>query len=228
MTDISLEPECWHHGGEELLLRSQEVESLCRIAASLAQQGSFEDKANHVMRELTEIAKADWVTFRLADDNGQNLKLVAMAGPEAVPLLSLAERESLAQTAFRHGEPYVVNDYPSSPKASPKITALGMNSVVLVPVKVQGRVRGLINIVSMRSNHFAPERVNLLTAIGDTIGPVLESVRLDEKVQAHAQEMAVVGEVSRIITSNLNIDQVYEQFVAEVKKLVDFDRSTSI
>jgi len=30
--------------------------------------------------------------------------------------------------------------------------------------------------------------------------------------------------VARIITSTLNIDEVYEKFALEVKKLVDFDR----
>ena len=38
------------------------------------------------------------------------------------------------------------------------------------------------------------------------------------------QVMTVVDEVARIITSTLNIDEVYEKFALEVKKLVGFDR----
>jgi two-component system NtrC family sensor kinase len=38
------------------------------------------------------------------------------------------------------------------------------------------------------------------------------------------EEMTVVNEIARIITSTLNIDQVYEKFALEMKKLVDFDR----
>ena len=38
------------------------------------------------------------------------------------------------------------------------------------------------------------------------------------------EEMAAIQEISRIVTSTLDIDQVYEKFAAEVKKLVDFDR----
>jgi hypothetical protein len=34
----------------------------------------------------------------------------------------------------------------------------------------------------------------------------------------------VIDEVARIITSTLEIDQVYPKFALEMKKLVDFDR----
>ena len=41
--------------------------------------------------------------------------------------------------------------------------------------------------------------------------------------RAH-EEMALADEVARIVTSTLDIGQVYERFAMELKKLVDFDR----
>lgn len=38
------------------------------------------------------------------------------------------------------------------------------------------------------------------------------------------QEMSVVYEVGRIVTSNLDIQQVYDEFATQLKKLVDFSR----
>ncbi|MFQ6027484.1 MAG: hypothetical protein ACE5Q6_08335 [Dehalococcoidia bacterium] len=54
----------------------------------------------------------------------------------------------------------------------------------------------------------------------------LESVSfgLEDQLQSNLQETAVVDEVARIITDTLEIDEVYEKFAQEVKKLVDFDR----
>ncbi len=45
-----------------------------------------------------------------------------------------------------------------------------------------------------------------------------------EKLSQVNEMMNLVDEVARIITSTLNIDEVYEKFALEVKKLVDFDR----
>ena len=42
--------------------------------------------------------------------------------------------------------------------------------------------------------------------------------------EAAAEEKVVVDQVAGIVTSTLEVDQVYERFAAEVKKLVDFDR----
>jgi len=42
--------------------------------------------------------------------------------------------------------------------------------------------------------------------------------------QRLAEEMAVIAEIGRLIGSTLNIEEVYERFAAETKKLISFDR----
>jgi len=44
------------------------------------------------------------------------------------------------------------------------------------------------------------------------------------EVKRADEEMALADEVARIVTSTLDINEVYERFALEVKKLVDFDR----
>ena len=60
-----------------------------------------------------------------------------------------------------------------------------------------------------------------ITSLRGRISDLEESEKQREQL---AREIALVDEISRIITSTLDIDQVYEQFAQEVKKLVDFDR----
>lgn len=45
-----------------------------------------------------------------------------------------------------------------------------------------------------------------------------------EEARRLAEENAVVAEVGRIISSTLNIEEVYERFAEEVHKLIPFDR----
>ena len=52
-----------------------------------------------------------------------------------------------------------------------------------------------------------------------------EALRIsEEKARQSAQENATVAEIGRIISSSLNIDEVYERFAEEVHKLILFDR----
>ena len=45
-----------------------------------------------------------------------------------------------------------------------------------------------------------------------------------EEAKRLAQENAIMAQIGRIISSTLNIEQVYEQFAKEARKLIPFDR----
>ena len=52
-----------------------------------------------------------------------------------------------------------------------------------------------------------------------------ESLRQsEENARQLAEENAVMAEIGRIISSTLNIDEVYERFAQSVRKLIPFDR----
>jgi len=53
---------------------------------------------------------------------------------------------------------------------------------------------------------------------------VAERKRADEAVKRLSQENAVMAEIGRVISSTLNIEEVYERFAEEVRKLISFDR----
>jgi len=53
---------------------------------------------------------------------------------------------------------------------------------------------------------------------------IADLVASDQQRSQLEEEIALVDEVALIITSTLSIDEVYEKFAFEVKKLVDFDR----
>jgi len=210
---------------EEARLRTQELEALFKIASILNQPMTFDEKANQVLEELLRISQVDRVTLRVSDEEIQGLRLVSSAGradmgnPEYVPF----DHRGISGLAFQQGNPVVVNDYASHPLAQPSSVQKGLGSLVSLPIVAGSQTLGVINIAAREPHSFPPDRVKLLTAIGEQLGALLENARLSEELQASTEEMAVVDEVARIITSTLDIDQVYEQFAAEVKKLVDFD-----
>jgi len=49
----------------------------------------------------------------------------------------------------------------------------------------------------------------------------------EESSKRLAQENLSIAEIGRIISSTLKIEEVYERFAEEVKKLIHFDRSRS-
>ena len=101
---------------------------------------------------------------------------------------------------------------------------MGLLSNIAVPLISKGRVIGAMSLRSERAGEYGPRERAILERLANQIAPAIENSQIYLRLQANMGEMDLVDEVARIITSTLNIDEVYEQFALELKKLVDFDR----
>ena len=99
----------------------------------------------------------------------------------------------------------------------------GFRSVIVVPLISKDRVIGNLAVFSNQNYSFGPWEQAILERLANQIAPAVENARLYTQLRSHAEEMAVVDEVAHIITSTLDIDEVYEQFVAAIKALIDFN-----
>ena len=172
--------------------RSQEMATLFSLANILAQTEHFEEKVAHVLETLAQISQADSVSLRVPDENAQGLKAVAAAGPavQDLPTGVLSYTDSVSGTAYQHGEPVIVNDYPSQPLASPLGIERGVKSLAALPVKTGGRTIGLVIIYSRVADFFTPERIRFLTTVVGGLGTLLENARLHEELELRAEELA--------------------------------------
>ena len=98
-------------------------------------------------------------------------------------------------------------------------------------IRKNGVAKGLMWIQTATGEKRTWEYNNTLRTEGVT-APVVRSIAHDitERLQAEkgltrlSQENAIMAEIGRIISSTLNIEEVYERFAEEVRKVVAFDR----
>lgn len=170
-------------------LRARELDALARIAGILVQPRELKIKCTEVLEVLTDTVQADCATVRIWDENGQCLRLVAQGGTSSVRRQSvLSIQRSVSAEAMRLEQRVVSNDYPSHPLADPHEIEMGIKSVVVLPIKAQGKVMGVVGVISQRHNHFNPERVDLLTVIVDGLGALLENANLYQQVNVELEQ----------------------------------------
>lgn len=212
---------------QELELRTQELESMFRIASTLVQPGSLREKSRRVLEEVARTCQASRVTLRVPDEADGGLRQVAEFGesmPEVLHASVIPFGKGLVGLAYERGEPVVVNDYQAYAGALETSRVDGTQAAAALPIKSDGRLLGTITLISREKDHFTPERVKLLTHMGDWLGVLLEDARLSEEARERLQEAEVISEVSRMVTSTLDIGEVYERFGEEIRKLVPFDQ----
>jgi len=193
---------------ESLRLQALQLETASKITSLLLRRQSFAGICADVLEELRRIVPADLVTFRIPEE--KQLRLVAAAGaPTNLPPSSLISLRSLSGSAFQQGETAVANDYPSYPQAEGPVLEIGIKSAASFPIKEDGRTLGVINVLSREANHFTPDRIRLLEAIGDGLGVQLENARLYDEITFELKRVQRVEEALR--ASEARFRELYDE-----------------
>ena len=91
-------------------------------------------------------------------------------------------------------------------------------SEVALPLTIEERVLGVIDVQSDQPDDFDETDMLVLRALADQIAIAVEDARLYDESRRRADQLAAVAEVSRAITSILDIDALLDQVVALIHK----------
>jgi phosphoserine phosphatase RsbU/P len=123
------------------------------------------------------------------------------------------------QVALNH-EPMLVpevRDLENYIDANPEV-----HSELAVPLIVKNRVIGVIDIQSEQPDYFQPEHLRLLTLTASRIAQAIENARLYTRVSRQAQTLEVLNEISRELTSILDVERLFERIGQLVRRLFDY------
>ena len=97
-----------------------------------------------------------------------------------------------------------------------------VRSELAVPLIVKNRVIGVIDIQSEQVGYFSPVHSRLLTLTASRIGQAIENARLYTRVSRQAQTLEVLNEISRELTSILDVDALLERVGQLLRRIIDF------
>jgi sigma-B regulation protein RsbU (phosphoserine phosphatase) len=101
-----------------------------------------------------------------------------------------------------------------------------VRSELAVPLIVKNRVIGVIDLQSEHLAFFTPEHQRLLELTASRMAIAIENARLYTRVARQAQTLAVLNDISREITSILDLDDLLERIGHLLKRVVDFHMFT--
>jgi len=196
-----------HRETDGLRDKQIDIDVVAELLKYLSQPGLIEEKCNEVLAELVSATEADSASLRLRDESDGTLRQVAKMGRRGGKIRIVPAKDvGIPETGCTPDE---------------MVSIVGAN--VAQPVAVGGENVGVVLLESAHEGHFTPSRVRFLGIISDVVGLILQHGKISRHLQAGLNELSVLDEVARIITSSLAIDQVYERFAVELQKLVQFD-----
>lgn len=159
----------------------------------------LDDLLRELLARLRTALRAEFASVRLIDEDAHALVLRAVEG---VPFERIASVRIPLESPqpITLDAPYVVNDLQPPPAGSHDWYAQIWSAVGLplqagmgVPLRVEGRTIGVLNVASTRTP-FTEEDQRLLRVVADRVAPAIERGRLMETVEEGRLRLAAVSQ----------------------------------
>jgi sigma-B regulation protein RsbU (phosphoserine phosphatase) len=97
-----------------------------------------------------------------------------------------------------------------------------VRSELAIPLIAKNKAVGVIDLQSAQINYFREEHKKLLSLLASRLGADIENARLYTRMSRQARTLQVLNEISRELTSILNLDQLLKRIGDLLSRVIDF------
>jgi len=128
--------------------------------------------------------------------------------------------QGITGTAAATGHPVRVSD---TTKDDRYIAAIeNVHSELAVPLMLQGKCVGVLDIQSRHPDYFTPDQQNILTLLASRLAVAIENARLYQKERTQAETLLLLNEVGRETSSILDVEELLRRAAEQIKRVIDY------
>src|SRR5215472_4806834 len=128
--------------------------------------------------------------------------------------------QGITGTAASTGQPVRVSDVSKDPRYINAIESV--RSELAVPLMFRGKCVGVLDIQSRHLNYFTKQQQDILSVLANRLAVAIENARLFQQVRTQAETLLVLNEVSREISSILDVEALLRRAAELVKRVIDY------
>ena len=211
---------------ENNIIALESQAEILQTLAQIAEQLNATLDLDEILRRVADLIKKvmDYEIFAimLVNERTQRLRFRFAIGhrEEVVKNWQVPLGQGITGTAALTRQAVLVPDVTLDPRY---INALdSVRSELAIPLLLKGRCIGVLDIQSVRLNYFTEEQRNILSLLASRIAIAIENARLYRKAVRQARTLSVLNEISREISSILNLEELLKKVADLLKRLVDY------
>jgi phosphoserine phosphatase RsbU/P len=181
---------------------------------------------NTLLQRVAEMLKRfinyEIFAILLLNEKTQELRIRFQVGhpPEVAERIRIKVGQGVTGRAVQTRQPVLVNDLAAEDNvvnATP-----GVRSELAVPLIAKNKVIGVIDVEAARPGGFTEEHKRLLALFASRIAASIENARLYTRVSRQARQLTLLTEISRELTSILNVDELLKRIADLVIRIIDY------
>ncbi len=181
---------------------------------------------NTILRRVAELVRRvieyDHFAILLLNEKTQELRIRFSIGlpPEVMERCRIKVGEGVTGLAAQRRETVLVNDVLKTPQYIETLPQV--RSELAVPLIIKNRVIGVIDIEAQQPGYFTEDHKRLLSVVASRIAIGIENARLYTRTSRQAKTLEVLNEISRDLTSILDLDALLQRVGQAVTRLIDY------
>ena len=177
---------------------------------------------NRVAELVHRAIKYEIFAILLLNERTQTLRIRFQKGhpPEVASRIRVNVGQGITGLAAQLGEAVLVSDVSEHPEFIS--SGVGARSELAVPLISKNKIIGVIDLESPVPGYFNIEHQTLLTLLASRIAVAIENARLYSRVARQAKSLALLNEISRDITSILNLDALLDRIGKSLARIIDY------
>ncbi|HLC40139.1 MAG TPA: GAF domain-containing protein, partial [Methylomirabilota bacterium] len=210
---------------EQAQQTTQELHGLIRAGRAVSSSLKINEVLETIAREAASVMRVTACTLRLLHPDGDRLVWAAGIGfPLELQDDSHLEK-SLPGWVATHGEPLTVLNRLTDERSQrpPSWENLGLTSYLGVPVKEADRTIGVLSFLTKDPHPFGDAEIALALSFADQAAIAIKNARLFEETQARLVRMKRLTELSHLVSSTLDLQQVIDFVTEAALDLLDGD-----
>jgi phosphoserine phosphatase RsbU/P len=128
--------------------------------------------------------------------------------------------QGITGTAAQTGHPVRVSDVSKDPRYINAIDSV--RSELAIPLMFRGKCVGVLDIQSRHVDYFTKDQQNIMSVLANRLAVAVENARLFQQVRTQTEALLVLNEVSREISSILDMEELLRRAAELVKRVIDY------
>jgi phosphoserine phosphatase RsbU/P len=181
---------------------------------------------NTLLQRVAEMLKRviDYEIFAilLLNEKTQELRVRFQVGhpPEVAERIRIKVGQGVTGQAVQRRETVLVNDVAAEQNFINSTP--GVRSELAAPLIAKNKVIGVLDVEAAQPGAFTEEHKRLLTLFASRIAIGIENARLYTRVSRQARQLTLLTEISRELTSILNVDELLKRIAELVTRIIDY------
>jgi sigma-B regulation protein RsbU (phosphoserine phosphatase) len=198
------------------------ISTLAELGAEVNASLDLDEVLAHAAVLIKRLIDYELFGVLMVDHDGASLTHRFAIGypPGLAENLRVPIGQGITGTAAQTAQPVRVSDVSQDPRYINAIDSV--RSELAVPLMFRGKCVGVLDIQSRHLDYFTKDQQTILSLLANRLAVAIENARLFQQVRTQAEALLVLNEVSREISSILDVEELLRRTAELVKRVIDY------